>query len=229
MKILAIIPARGGSKGLSGKNIKLLNGKPLIAYTIEEAKKSKYINEIHVSSDDKEILSIANKFGVETKFIRPSELALDSSKAIDTYLFCLDKYNTEYNASFDVVVILQPTSPLRKVEDIDNSILLFINKNADSIITYTEEEHPVSWHKYVDNEGIISSIFNDEEDSTKNRQEYRKSYYPNGAVYVFKSELIRKKRYFSENTYAYIMPRNRSVDIDTIEDFNYVEFLISKK
>jgi CMP-N,N'-diacetyllegionaminic acid synthase len=228
MKILAIIPARGGSKGLPGKNIKDLHGKPLIAYTIEVAKQSKHISEIHVSSDDNEILAVAEKYGVITKFIRPSELATDSSLAIETYIFCLNKYQNDFNKKFDVVVILQPTSPLRKIEDVDSCIEMFINKSADSIISYTEESHPVLWHKYIDKQGVITNVFNEGND-VKNRQELKKTYYPNGSVYVFKSSLIQSRRYFSEKTYAYVMPRSRSVDIDAIEDFEYVEFLLSKK
>lgn len=228
MNLLAIIPARGGSKGLPGKNIKILHGKPLIAYTIEEAKKSKYINEIHVSSDDHEILAVAESLGIKTKFVRPKILATDTSAAIDTYLFCIEEYKTQYNLLFDAVVILQPTSPLRTVEDIDACIELFIKKNADSIISYTEENHPIFWNKYIDNEGKILPIFKEVID-VKNRQNYTKTYYPNGSVYVFKIDLLNKRQYFSDKTFAYIMPRNRSVDIDTMEDFEYIEFLMSRK
>lgn len=228
MKFLAIIPARGGSKGLPGKNIKILHGKPLIAYTIEEAKKSKYINEIHVSSDDRKILALAESLGIKTKFVRPKELATDTSAAIDTYLFCIEEYKTKHNLLFDAVIILQPTSPLRTVEDIDACIELFMNKNADSIISYTKESHPIFWNKYIDTEGKIYPIFDDVID-VKNRQDYTKTYYPNGSVYVFKIDLLKKRQYFSEKTFAYIMPRNRSVDIDTIEDFEYAEFLMSRK
>lgn len=228
MKLLAIIPARGGSKGLPGKNIKILHGKPLIAYTIAEAKKSKYINEIHVSSDDSAILAVAEEYGVKTKFVRPKELASDTSAAIDTYLYCIEKYNTEFNIFFDAIIVLQPTSPLRTVADIDESIELFMNKKADSVISYTEENHPISWNKYIDEDGKILPLFGDIND-TKNRQEYSKSYYPNGSVYVFKVDLLKKRQYFSEKTFAYIMPRNRSVDIDTADDFDYVEFLLLRK
>lgn len=228
MNILAIIPARGGSKGLPGKNTKKIHGKPLIAYTIEAAKNSKYLTEIHVSSDDLSILSVAEEYGISTKFVRPNELATDTSLSIDTYIFCIQKYKTDYNMSFDFVVILQPTSPLRETIDIDSSVELFLKKQADSVISYTEEHHPIYWHKYINDDGTLINIFN-ETNAVKNRQEYQKSYYPNGSIYVFKTELIQKREYFSEKTFAYVMPRSRSVDIDTYEDFEYVEFLLSKK
>ena len=120
-------------------------------------------------------------------------------------------------------MVLQPTSPLRKVEDIDGSIELFKGKNADSVISYTEEYHPIEWHKYITDEGKFENIF---EERLINRQEIKKSYFPNGAVFVFDYELIKQGKYFSDNSYAYIMPRLRSVDVDTIEDFKYIEFLM---
>lgn len=112
------------------------------------------------------------------------------------------------------------------MRDIDGAIELFKKENADSVISYTEEHHPIQWHKYLSDDGKIEHIF---DDKLQNRQEIRKSYYPNGAVYVFDFSLIRSGRYYSENTFAYIMPRERSIDIDTIDDFKYVEFLMKVK
>ncbi|MGF1726746.1 cytidylyltransferase domain-containing protein [Photobacterium nomapromontoriensis] len=222
--MIAIIPARGGSKGLPGKNIKLINGKPLIAYTIEAALQSKYITDVIVSTDDNEIYKTALKFGVKDTFLRPKELAQDDSFAIDNYNYTIDRLRNEFGMSIDAFIVLQPTSPLRNVSDIDNAIELFFEKNADSVISYTEEQHPVVWHKYINNIGKLENIFND--DFLKNRQEIRTSYYPNGAIYLFKSDLIKSGRYYSNNTYPFLMPRSRSVDIDTIEDFEYARFLM---
>lgn len=223
--MIAIIPARGGSKGLPGKNIKKLLDKPLIAWTIEAAKKSKYIDRIIVSTDDTEIAEIAKQYGAEIPFLRPKELASDTSLAVDNYIYTINRLKREENIDIERFVVLQPTSPLRIAADIDNAIELFEKKNADSVISYTKEAHPVTWHKYIDQEGKMEDIL---PNTIANRQENRISYYPNGAVYVFRSDLIYKRTYTSKKTFAYIMPRNRSVDIDYQEDFDYVEFLLSR-
>lgn len=223
--MLAIIPARGGSKGLPGKNIKLLNGKPLIWYTINAAVSSSNIDEIFVSTDDPEIASIAEKFGVNSFPLRPKELATDTSKSIDVYNFVLDQFRLR-NKEFDEIIILQPTSPLRTTQHIDEAVSLFRARNAESVVSYCEEDHPISWHKYVGKEGEIISIF---ESQSTNRQEERTSFFPNGAIYIFKSELLNRGDYYSNNSYAYIMGKDYSIDIDNQRDFEYVEYLLTKK
>jgi N-acylneuraminate cytidylyltransferase/CMP-N,N'-diacetyllegionaminic acid synthase len=223
--MIALIPARGGSKGLPGKNTKLLAGKPLIAYAIESALNSKYISKVYVSTDSEEIAEIAIKYGAKVPFLRPIYLATDEALAVDTYIFMLDKWK-ESGENVDSLIILQPTSPLRSSANIDEAIELFQSKNASSVISYTEENHPISWHKYVNEDLTFSPIF---EEEIVNRQQKRKTYYPNGAIFVFKEDLIREKKYYNENSFAYLMSRNNSVDIDTLEDFEYAEFLITKK
>lgn len=224
--MIAIIPARGGSKGLPGKNVRPLNGKPLIAYAVEEALKAKNIDRVIISTDDEEIARVAVEYGAELPFMRPAELATDTALAVDNYIYTIGRLEKESGQQIDAFVVLQPTSPLRISEDIDGAIELFMSKHADSVMTYTQEAHPISWHKYLDEEGHMIKIL----DSTiKNRQDNRISYYPNGAVYVFKTSLIREKKYISDNSYAYIMPRNRSVDIDFLEDFEYAEFLLQRR
>ena len=223
--MIAIIPARGGSKGLPGKNIKPLNGKPLIAYAIEAALKSKHIDRVIVSTDDKEIAKISLQYGAEVPFMRPEFLASDTAQAIDNYIYTIDRLEKDTNTAIDAFVVLQPTSPLRTAEDIDGAVNLFLEKNADSVISYVPEAHPVTWHKYLDSEGRFVNIF---DDNIQNRQTNRVSYYPNGAVYVFRSSIIRDRKYYSDNSYAYVMPRNRSVDIDYIDDFEYAEFLLMR-
>jgi CMP-N,N'-diacetyllegionaminic acid synthase len=224
--MIAIVPARGGSKGLPGKNIKYLLGKPMIAYTIEEALKSKYITEVIISTDCKEIEEVAIKYGAKSLFLRPEYLATDSAKAIDNYIYTIDRLNKEFGYDIKDFILLQPTSPLRTVEDIDKSIELFKDKNADSVVSYTEEHHPIEWHKYITEDGKFENIF---EEKLLNRQEIKKSYFPNGAVFVFDYELIKQGKYYSDNSYAYIMPRFRSVDVDTMEDFKYIEFLLQER
>ncbi|QKF91987.1 acylneuraminate cytidylyltransferase family protein [Campylobacter sp. CCUG 57310] len=224
--MIAIVPARGGSKGLPGKNIKDLLGKPMIAYTIEEALKSKFVSEVIISTDSREIEEVAIKYGARSPFLRPGYLANDNAKAIDNYIYTIDRLNKDFGYSIKDFVVLQPTSPLRKVEDIDEAIGLFQDKKADSVISYTEAYHPVEWHKYITKDGKFENIF---EEKLLNRQENKKSYFPNGAVFVFDYKLIKQGKYYDDNSYAYIMPRNRSVDVDTLEDFRYVEFLLQTK
>lgn len=224
--MIAIIPARGGSKGLPGKNIKMLCGKPMIAYTIEAAKQSKFIDHIVVSTDDPLIADIALEYGAEVPFLRPEFLASDTAQAVDNYIYTIDRLSKEWNISIEEFVVLQPTSPLRIAEDIDGAVKMFLEKKADSVISYTQEAHPVLWHKYINDNNEFVDIF---DNTIANRQNLRISYYPNGAVYVFRTKIIKERKYYTEKSYGYIMPRKRSVDIDYQEDFDYVEFLMSRK
>lgn len=224
--MIAIVPARGGSKGLPGKNIRAMADKPMIAHTILEALKSKYINEVIVSTDDQVIADIADEYGASCPFIRPDNLSQDDSLAVDNYIYTIDRLNKDFGYSIDDFIVLQPTSPLRTVGDIDGAIELFKSKNADSVISYVQETHPVSWHKYINEDNRFEDIF---QNKLLNRQDCRESYYPNGAIYVFKYSLIKSRQYYSENSFAFIMPKNRSVDIDYIDDFEYAEFLLRKR
>lgn len=224
--MIAIIPARGGSKGLPGKNILPLCGKPMIAYTIEAAKLSKYIDRVIVSTDDQNIADIALEYGAEVPFLRPEFLASDTAQAVDNYIYTIERLSKEWGISIEEFVVLQPTSPLRIAEDIDGAIELFLKNKADSVISYTSEAHPVHWHKYIDENKAFVDIF---DTTIANRQDLKTSYYPNGAVYVFRFSMIKERKYYTNKSYGYIMPRNRSVDIDYKDDFDYVEFLMSKR
>ena len=220
--MFALIPARGGSKGLPGKNIKPFKGKPLIAHAIKAALSSQYIKKVFVSTDDASIRATALQYGATDIGLRPTALAQDDSKAIDTYNYTIQLLSKEYGSNVDSICILQPTSPLRTVYDIDSAIELFVNKKADSVISYTEDHHPIVWHKFLNADLSLSNIFPENND---NRQTHRVSVYPNGAVYVFRSELLLSGKYTSDKTFCYLMPRSRSIDIDTIDDFNYAEFI----
>lgn len=224
--MIAIIPARGGSKGLPGKNIKEMCGSPLIAYTIEAALKSKSIDHVILSTDDEQIAEIAKKYGAEVPFMRPAELASDKAIAVDNYIYTIGRLEKEWNTKIDCFVVLQPTSPLRIAEDIDGAVDLFNTKKADSVVTYVKEAHPVFWHKKIDENNKLEDVF---EGTIANRQDLPTTYYPNGAVYVFSTEMIRQKKYYTDNSYAYIMPRERSVDIDILDDFKYAEFLMQNR
>ena len=205
----------------------LLKGIPLIGYTIKAALKSKYITKVIVSTDCKEIYEIAVRLGAESSFLRPPELAMDTSLAIDNYIYTIDRLEKDMNSEIESFIVLQPTSPFRDAIHIDEAIDIFINKKADSVISFTEEEHPIFWNKYVDCKGKVTSIFDNEK--LDNRQNYSKTYSPNGAIYIFKKHLINSRLYYSDKTFGYIMDRGVSIDIDTKEDFEFAEFKMERR
>jgi CMP-N,N'-diacetyllegionaminic acid synthase len=223
--MLAIIPARGGSKGLPRKNSRNLNGLPLIAYSIIAAQNSNLVSRIIVSTDDEEIAMIALKYGAEVPFFRPSHLASDTALSLDVYEYTIERLASEENIKIEEFIVLQPTSPLRESEDINKSIELFREKKAFSVVSFCQEHHPISWHKFIEEEGRVTSIF---EDKLQNRQEFKPTFFPNGAIFVLRTEVFKTRKYYTEDTYAYIMDRRKSVDIDTLEDFEYAEFLLKK-
>jgi len=226
-KILALVPAIGGSKGLPRKNIKPLCGKPLIAWTIETAKASRYLDKIVVSTDDKEIAGIAISYGAEVPFSRPTELATDNAKIIDVVLHIINWLENN-GELYDLIVLLQPTSPLRLSTDIDSAIKMIFQKSAKSIVSVCEVEH----HPYLSNQlpenGCMKDFLRCEVINT-NRQELPTFFRLNGAIYIAYCNYLKKqKTFFGKDTYAYIMPRERSIDIDSETDFNLAELLINK-
>ena len=220
--MLAIVPARGGSKGLPGKNLKNLDNKPLIAHTIESALQSNEISRVVISTDDKNIADVAKAYGADVPFMRPAYLATDNSLAIDTYKYTVDKLINDENAEIVDYIVLLPTSPLRTEKDISNSVEIFRKKNADSVISVSKEEKPISWFKELDHDGKII----EKNLSLKNRQDEIDYYCPNGSIYIFRKKLIDEGKYYSSKTYAYVMPKSRSVDIDDELDFAFAEFLL---
>jgi CMP-N,N'-diacetyllegionaminic acid synthase len=226
--MIAIIPARGGSKGLPGKNIRPLAGVPLICYTVNAALSAKLITRVIVSTDDENIASVAKECGAEVPFMRPDELASDNSMVMDAYLYTIDRLATEANIKIDSFVTLLPTAPLRLAKDIDEAIEIFNTKKADSVISVTDPEVPGEWYKRINKNGIIEEYFTNT-NSIKNRQEFNRSYIPNGAIYIFNTEKLRiSRQYYMEKTYPNIMPRERSVDIDELIDFEWAEFLLKR-
>jgi CMP-N,N'-diacetyllegionaminic acid synthase len=211
---LAIIPARGGSKRLPRKNLLDLCGKPLIAWSIEAALKSKYISKVIVSSDDEEILNIAKEYKAD--FIkRPDELASDTATTFDAL-----KHTLKNVGKYDYVVLLQPTSPLRSEKHINEAIELLKEKNADAIISVCEMEHSPLWSNTL-NEDLNMSNFLRDEVLNKRSQDLPKYYRLNGAIYICKTEeLLENKGFFiKENIYDYKMDKKHSVDIDEEIDF----------
>jgi CMP-N,N'-diacetyllegionaminic acid synthase len=226
--MIAIIPARGGSKGVPRKNIRPLCGKPLIQWTIDAAKNATRIDQVILSTDDEEIAEVCRPMGVEIPFMRPMELAQDDSLAIDNYIYTVDRLIDELNWDIEEYAVLLPTAPFRNSRDIDASIEIFCEKKADSVISCTQLVHPISWVCAVDGDGKLKHIKNNRTTELKemmNRQESEASYIPNGGVYVFRHSLLKKNySYYSDKTYSYIMPAERSVDIDTELDFEFSEW-----
>lgn len=222
---IGIVPARGGSKRLPNKNLLYLAGKPLIAWTLEAALKSKYLDHIVVSSDKDEILKVARDYGVET-VKRPKELATDSAKTVDVVRHVLESIKKEYN----YIVLLQPTSPLRTERHIDESIEFLISKNADAVISVCETEYPPLWCNTLPEDLSMENFIRKEIIGTRS-QDLPKYYRLNGAIYICKSdELIKQKTFFlNKNIYAYIMDRKSSIDIDDETDFLLAETLIRNK
>ena len=226
--MIAIIPARGGSKGLPGKNIRDLDGMPLICHTIKSALESESITRVIISTDDDDIAIVAKECGAEVPFNRPSKLAKDNSMVMDAYLYTIDRLVEMENITIDSFIALLPTAPLRRSHDIDMAVEIFNLNKADSVIRVTEPDAPAEWYRRIDNDGILRDYFPNT-NTIKNRQEFNKSYIPNGAIYIFNVEKLRLSRqYYMDKTYPYVMPRSRSADIDEILDFEWAEFLINK-
>lgn len=223
-KVLAIIPARGGSKGVKQKNIKILKDKPLLAWTIMAAKSSKYIDKLVVSTDDLEIAEIAKKYSCEVPFIRPKELAEDDTPGIDVILHAVETVGNNY----DIIVMLQPTSPLRDKNDIDKCIEQAVLKNRPCVSVTIANKSPY-WMYSLSSELNMEPIIEIEEKLFYQRQKLPEVYQLNGAVYVSSYEnLIDKKSFITKNTIAYVMDEEKSVDIDTDLDFMIAECIIEK-
>ncbi len=219
---LAIIPARGGSKRLPRKNILELDGKPLIAWSIEAGVKSKYMDKIIVSSDDDEILSISKSLGVET-IKRPYELASDTATTFDAIKHTIDNIER-----YDYIVLLQPTSPLRNYKHIDEAIELLETKNADAVVSVCKMEHSSLWSNTLPQDLSMNNFLKDEI-LNKRSQDLEKYYRINGAIYVCKTDkLLEEKSFFiGDNIFAYKMDRNSSVDIDEEMDFYIAKAILN--
>ncbi len=221
--VLAVIPARGGSKGLPRKNIHPFGNKPLLAWTIEAAQATPEIDRLILSTDDAEIQAVGRQYGCETPFLRPAELAGDTTLSIDVALHLLAILPEKY----DYLVWLQPTSPLRSAADISACIQLCVQQRAMSAVTVTQAEKTPYWMFFVDQAQTMRPVL--AVDRTQaNRQDLPTAYALNGAVYVVQCEWLKQSaRFMDEKTLAHIMPQQRSIDIDTKQDLVIAEWLLS--
>jgi N-acylneuraminate cytidylyltransferase len=222
-RVLGLIPARGGSKGLPGKNIADVDGRPLIDWTVSAALASKHIDRVVLSSDDDAIAEAARRCGCEVPFRRPPELATDSASTLDVVLHALDAL-----PGFDVVVLLQPTSPLRTSADIDAACELFANGNASSCVSVSEvEQHPY-WMYQIDAHHRLAPLLEVAQRPSR-RQDLPAIYALNGAVYVTDVAALRAARSFvTADTVAYVMPPSRALDIDTRADLDAFRLMLRK-
>lgn len=227
MKILALIPARGGSKGVPGKNIKLLNGKSLLAYTAEVALKSTYFNEVIISTEDEKIIEVAKNLGIKVPFVRPMELAQDDTPTIDVIIHTLQWYENQ-NISFDAVCLLQVTTPFRTVEFLNKAIEKFIEKDSDSLVSVQKVPHEYNphWTFEVNSIGNLK-IATGESEIIKRRQELPVAYHRDGSIYITKTKVLLQNKSLYGKTTTFLESDSEShVNIDTIEDWVKAEAII---
>jgi CMP-N,N'-diacetyllegionaminic acid synthase len=224
MSLLAVIPARGRSKGILEKNIKLLSGKPLIAWTIEAAKQAHCIDRFIVSTDDPKIKEVAEQYGAEVPFLREAKFATDESPSIDLVLDVAQKL-----PGFDWMLLLQPTSPLRTSSDIDNIFKFCQDHKVSSAVSVCEaSEHP--YWMYKKNESFSLHPFISDRPEITRRQDLPKAYCLNGALYLAKVDwLLEHRSFIGPDTLGFTMPLDKSADIDTMQDWNWAEYLIECK
>jgi len=224
MSVLAIIPARGGSKGIPRKNIKPLAGKPLIAWTIDAAKQANVADRIVVTTEDEEIAAVARELGAEVPFMRPAELATDETPGIGPILHAIEQLPRH-----EWILLLQPTSPLRTHRDIEAIWQLCQSSAASSAVSISEvSKHPY-WMFEKDDQGKLQPFIPGRPDIVR-RQDLPAAYALNGALYLAKTEwLLQQGGFIGPETIGYVMPPERSADLDTEQDWRWVEFLIGQK
>ena len=227
--VLGLITARGGSKGIPRKNIKMLAGKPLISWTIETALQSQHLDWVVVSTDDEEIARVAREWGAHVPFIRPADLARDDSSHISVVIHALDWLEKTEHLEPEYVMLLQPTSPLRTVQDIDEAIGLAKVHDAVAVVSVCEAKHHPFLCKRVLDDGTIED-FMPSTVAYKRRQDFPVVYAVNGAIYLNQREsLVRDRTFFPVETYPYVMPPERSLDIDTPWEVHLAELILRDK
>jgi CMP-N,N'-diacetyllegionaminic acid synthase len=222
--VLALIPARGGSKGVPRKNIREVGGKPLIAWSIEAAKASRYIDHLILSSDDQSIIDVAKKWGCDVPFVRPKDLATDEADSMQVVRHAIAALPKHY----DYLVLLQPTSPMRRTEDIDGAIECCVNGEAVTCVSVCEPDKSPYWMLKVDGNGMAQTLFPADQIPHR-RQDAPPVAAVNGAVYVARTEHVANGgTFFADRTVVYPMPKERSFDIDTELDLKIVNFLFNQ-
>lgn len=227
MKNIAIIPARSGSKVLKDKNIKLLNGQPLLKYSVEAAISSSIFDEVMVSTDSEHYAEVAKACGASVPFLRSAENSEDKASSWNVVIEVLNYYK-QIGQTFDTFCLLQPTSPLRKAKDIIAAYKLFNEKQAKAVVSVCEVDHSPLWCNVLNEDCSLENFL--PERSRGQRQNFKQYYRINGALYIANvKQFLENNDLYEKNCYAYIMDKKRSVDIDTIDDFEYAEYLLKKE
>lgn len=223
MKTLGLITARGGSKGIPHKNVKILGGKPLIVWSIEAALRSTLLDAVVVSTDDPAIATVAREAGAEVPFIRPKELAQDQTAGIDPVLHALSQL-----PQFDSVLLLQPTSPLRSTEDIDNCLKYAKRSVANALVSVSEPITSPFWTYRIKSDQTLEPLI--DVAAVKRRQDLPEVFALNGALYFAKTSwLVTNRTFTTAETMAFVMPSERSIDIDTMLDWKLAEILLAEQ
>lgn len=227
-RVTALIPARGGSKRLPRKNIKLLVDKPLIAWSIEVAKACKYVDRVIVSTDDEEIKRISEQYGAEVPFLRPDYLSNDHASSFDVIKHAIDFLTL--SRSNELIVLLQPTSPLRLASEIDTALEFFVQKNAKGVVSISETEHSPMWSNTLPEDGCMSDFIRPEVQG-KRSQDLPTFFRLNGSIYIYEtlSLLEQSKIFFNENVYGFETSLETAVDIDTGLDFLIAETIMKNR
>ena len=223
--VTALIPARGGSKRLPRKNVKLLHGKPLIAWSIEVAKASKYIDRVIVSTDDEEIKKISEQYEAEVPFLRPEHLSNDHASSFDVIKHTIN--SLQLDRSNELIVLLQPTSPLRLVSEIDTALEFFVQKNAKGVVSISETEHSPMWSNTLPENGCMADFIRPEVQG-KRSQDLPTFFRLNGSIYIYETLALVKqnKLFYDENVYGFQTSLETAVDIDTELDFLIAEAIL---
>jgi len=222
-KVIAIVPARGGSKRLPGKNLLPVAGRPMIAWTIAVARESKYVDLLIVSTDEPAIADVARQYGADVPFLRPAHLAADDTTSVDTVMHALDSVGGD----FEIAIMLQPTSPLRLREDIDGAIEAFVGSAASAGVSVYRPAKPIAWSMTVNSAGQLTPIFGPEGPAGTAPQDV---YFPNGATFVVDIASFRhQKTFYPRDAIPFVMPASRSIDVDTEDDLALADHLLRRR
>ncbi|HEX6987968.1 MAG TPA: acylneuraminate cytidylyltransferase family protein [Bacillota bacterium] len=228
LKVLAIIPARGGSRSIPRKNLALLDGKPLIAHTIAVARSVPEIDRIVVSTDSPDIAAAARRCGAETPFLRPAELARDDTPGIDPLIHAVQWLAQHEGYRPDYVLCLQPTSPLRNVGDIRQALRVAAERDAEAVVSVVPVKHHPYWTRRIEPDGRLVDFLPDNPEVAR-RQDLPPAYALNGAVYLMRYDILMQRRTWqTDRTYALVMPPERSIDIDTPLDLDLAALLLAR-
>lgn len=225
-KVLALIPARGGSKGIKDKNIIDVAGKPLIAYSIEAAAASEYVDRVIVTTDSEKIKGISEEWGAEVPFLRPAEYAADNSTTLDAVLHAIRKLQSE-GERFDVLVLLQPTSPLRTKEDIDGALEKFVKNGCEALAGISPVTDSPILIRRIGADGRMEKLL--QVGSTVRRQDMPEYYRINGSVYINNIDEINENTSFNDNPLPYVMDAGHAVDVDDLKDLEVVKYFLKKR